>query len=305
MYKRSYNNLRIFHSHLETEQNYALKKDWQQYGTCAEENSTTMPKLGYRAKELRTGRTNNSTKRKASIDAASEFFRSSLPPIRADLAKAAQNTRHFMTEISFLKDHSSLANNLSNTNSNFKSPASSIVNPSKNNIQLGNGINSKGINNTMPLSNIQPNGGNFSMPLNSDLKCDEFTETTDVGTTINSRMKTSHGESVTVYNGTNGGEVNNTNSDRSQLTNSDTQYPSLGPGKRSHSQQIIATPHQPCCECLGCRGDYRDSMGDVTTENANKGAPICVLFAIFLLVSIVVISCVMVYLKAGRMHNII
>ena len=260
-----------------------------------------MPKLGYRAKELT--RANNSSKRKASIDAASEFFRSSLPPIRADLAKAAQNTRNFMTEISFLKDHSSLANNLSITNSNFKSPASSTVNHSKNNTQIGNGINSKGINNTMTLSNIQPNGGNYNISLNSDLKCNEFTETADVGTTIDSRMKPSHGDASTVFNRTNGGDINMINSDRNQLPNSsDVQYPSLGPGKRSHSQQIIATPHQPCCECLGCRGDYRDSMGDVTTENANKGAPICVLFAIFLLVSIVVISCVMVYLKAGRMH---
>ena len=269
-----------------------------------------MPILGYRAKELRTGPTNISSKRKASIDAASEFFqkfsggRSSLPPIRADLAKAAHNTRNFMTEISFLKDNSSLTNNLSNTNSNFKSPASSTVNPSKNNFQMGNGMNSKGINNTMSLSNMHPNGGNGNVSMNSDLKCDDFTETVDVGTTINSRMKTSHGEASTVFNRTNGGDVNIANSDRSQLTNSDTQYPSLGHGKRSHSQQIIATPHQPCCECLGCRGDYRDSLGDVATEGTNKGAPICVLFAIFLLVSIVVISCVMVYLKAGRMHII-
>ena len=288
------------------EQEYSLKKDWQASG--ASSTDTSFPMTGnFRAKELtpRANKTSFRCSRKASIDIASDFFRnsfirtpqslSSLPPFRADLNKAAENTRNLMNEITFMKEKSNV-----NSNSNFQSPSSSTINPQtrNNNIPMGNGINSRGMN-----SQLSTNG-------NGNIKCDGFPETVDVGTTINSRVKPTtapYGDTSTLYSKTNGGsgDMNTNNTEKSQLTNnanSDNHYPTIGQGKRSHSQQIIATPHQPCCECLGCRGGMMpgDSMGDVTTENANKGAPICVLFAIFLLVSIVVISCVMVYLKAGK-----
>ncbi len=58
-------------------------------------------------------------------------------------------------------------------------------------------------------------------------------------------------------------------------------YPSIA--KPSASMQIIATRNRPCCECV--RNDQR--------------APVCLLFIIFLVVSVSVISGVMVYLKSG------
>ncbi len=58
-------------------------------------------------------------------------------------------------------------------------------------------------------------------------------------------------------------------------------YPSIA--KPSASMQIIATRNRPCCECV--RNDQR--------------APICLLFIIFLVVSVSVISGVMIYLKSG------
>ena len=290
-----------------------MKNDWQTCGTSANDLTAPVGKLGYRANAI-TPRTSFKNSRKTSIDVASDFFRNTfssgvppmkvnVPPMKVDLAKAATNTRNFMTEISFLKDNSRAMNSPNvNANSNVKSSISSSIHPTRNNTQMGNGINSKGLNDTMASSIYHPNGGNRNTSMNPNFKSSDFPETVDVGTTINSRTKPIHGEPSAVFTRANGGDVNITNSDRSQLTNSDSGYPSVGQGKKtSHGQQIIATPHQPCCECLGCRGDYRDSMGDVTTENANKGAPICVLFAIFLFVSIIVISCVMVYLKAGRL----
>ena len=291
--------------HVETEHDYSLKNNWQTTGTSVNDLTAPVGKLGYRANELTPRTTLGPKGRKTSIDVASDFFRntfsSNVPPMKVDLAKAATNTRNFMTEISFLKDNSRVMNSPNvNTNPNLKSSISSSGHPTRNNSQMGNGINSKGLNNTMDSSIYHPNGGNRGETINPNLKSDEFPDTVDVATTINSRLKPNHGEPSAVFTRANGGDVNIINSDRSQLTNSDTGYPSVGQGKKSHGQQIIATPHEPCCECLGCRGDYRDSMGDVTSDNANKGAPICVLFAIFLFVSIIVISCVMVYLKAGR-----
>ena len=297
---------------LDVEQDYTMKKDWQQYGTSATDLNTTMPNFSYRAKELTKRGKNSHLNRKVSMDNAHDFFtrnftKASVPPIAADLAKAAENTKNFMTEISFLKDTSrnSFSNSFSNMNmnSNFKTCAPSTVNSPRNNLPMGNGIHSKGLNNVTGSSSMNNKNGNGNFLRNSNVNGEDYPGTVDVGTTINSRKKSSHADSNTVLNRTNGGDLDMNNSDRSQLTNSDPiSYPSIGQGKRSQSQQIIATPHQPCCECLGCRGDYRDSMGDVSTGDTNKGAPICVLFAIFLLVSIVVISCVMVYLKAGRVN---
>jgi hypothetical protein len=59
-------------------------------------------------------------------------------------------------------------------------------------------------------------------------------------------------------------------------------YPAMS--KPSPSLQIIATRNRPCCECV--KKDNR--------------APICLLFLIFLVVSVSVISGVMVYLKSGK-----
>ena len=269
------------------------------HGT-SETDAQHLPILNYRAKEL-TNKSNNAKflKRNTSIDVASEFFRSSLPPIKADLAKAAENTKHFMTEISFMSDNSR-NNKMSNANTNFKSSAASTFNSSSNNIPLVNGIESKALNNLITPSTTLTNGRNGNVLMNSSVNGDGFPETVDVGTTVNSRTKPSHVDANKVFGRKNGSDVNTNNTNRSLINNSDVDYPTIGKGKRSQSQQIIATPHQPCCECLGCSSG--GTMGDVTTENGSKGAPICVLFAIFLLVSIVVISCVMVYLKAGRMH---
>ena len=84
----------------------------------------------FRAKELtpRANKTSFRCSRKASIDIASDFFRnsfirtpqslSSLPPFRADLNKAAENTRNLMNEITFMKEKSNV-----NSNSNFQSPS--------------------------------------------------------------------------------------------------------------------------------------------------------------------------------------
>ena len=310
----NYFNYLNFHSKDSvTEPNYNLKNDWQVSGTSVNDLTAPVGKLGYRANEL-TPRTNLSARgRKTSIDVASDFFRNTfssnmnVPPMKVDLAKAATNTRNFMTEISFLKDSSRVMNSPNvNTNQNIKSSISSSVHPTRNNNQMGNGINSKGLNNTMDSSLYHPNGGNRTNVMNLNLKSEEFPETVDVGTTINSRLKPSHGEPSAMFTRANGGDVNITNSDMDQLTNSDTAYPSAGQARKSHSQQIIATPHEPCCECIDCGVGvgvpygHRDRLGDVTSQSENKGAPICVLFAIFLFVSIIVISCVMVYLKAGR-----
>lgn len=60
-------------------------------------------------------------------------------------------------------------------------------------------------------------------------------------------------------------------------------YPTMA--KPSPSLQIIATRNRPCCECI--RADQR-------------GAPVCLLFLIFIVVSISVISGVMIYLKSGN-----
>ena len=96
--------------YLETEHDYSLKNNWQTTGTSVNDLTAPVGKLGYRANEL-TPRTNLGPKgRKTSIDVASDFFRntfsSNVPPMKVDLAKAATNTRNFMTEISFLKDNS-------------------------------------------------------------------------------------------------------------------------------------------------------------------------------------------------------
>ena len=290
------------------ESDYNLKQDWQLCGTSSTDPNAWNP-TNYRAKEL-TKKPANMSKRKLSFDVANQFFRSRVPPITADLQKAAENTKNFMTEITFMNDNSR-HNNMAtipetineNTNLNFKSSASSNFNSSRsNNVPMVNGIQSKGLNNLAASSNIHTNGRNGNLLMNSSLKGGGFPDTVDVGTTINSRTKPpTYGDTNNMFGRKNGSDVNTNNNDRSQLTNSDVEYPTIGKGKRSQSQQIIATPHQPCCECLGCTSG--GNMGDVTTENGSKGAPICVLFAIFLLVSIVVISCVMVYLKAGRIYK--
>ena len=81
-------------------------------------------------------------------------------------------------------------------------------------------------------------------------------------------------------------------------------YPSMGKVTRTHSQTVIATPAaDPCCECLGLGQNSGGTLGHVTTDNPSRGAPLFVLFVIFFLVSAIVVSGVMLYLKSGmRSH---
>ena len=294
------------------ESNPNPEKDWQTYGTSSTDPKN-QPRISYRASALdkknqvhRLGGRSPSQKRKMSIEVANEFLMRSLPPIRADLSKVAENTRHFISEkVPFM--HDNLQNRMPTTNSgelnvgneHYNTSTSETLTSSGNNFPYANGINSKGTNSTSNYYNT--NGRNGLIPYSNQGR----TDSVDVGTTISSRTKTStltgdRSSTLLSRGSTKGNDANINASERSLLNNdSESEYPTVGKGKRSQSQQIIATPHQPCCECLGCTSG--GTMGDVTMgENANKGAPICVLFAIFLLVSIVVIACVMVYLKAGR-----
>ena len=64
------------------------------------------------------------------------------------------------------------------------------------------------------------------------------------------------------------------------------------------SVQIIATPHKPCFDCACWRENCGGGAG---AANANgKSTPICVLFAIFLVFSLAVVSGVMIYLRGGK-----
>ena len=224
-----------------------------------------MPRPSYRANELTTKP--HVSKRKASFDVTAELLQGlHRPPIRADLAKAAQNTKNFMTGISFMND-TSRNNNMANVNtsSNFKSTSSSTINPSSNNVQFVNGIDSKALHHSTPLPTINENvGRNGNVLMNrTGLNSDGFPDTVDVGTTINSRTKpSSYVDTNKVLQRRNVSDVNHRNTNKNPLDANEGEYPTIGKGKRSQSQQIIATPHQPCCECLGC-SDGGGTMGDV------------------------------------------
>ena len=69
-------------------------------------------------------------------------------------------------------------------------------------------------------------------------------------------------------------------------------YPAMP--KRTTSMQIIATPHRPCFEC-----NCWDKMTGVS-EGGRGHTPICVLFTVFLVFSMLVVSGVMLYLRGGE-----
>ena len=266
----------------------------------------------YRATE-RT-KPKNISKRKASFDVASEhlsdFLHRALPPIRADIAKAAENTKGLMSEIPFINENLQNAPRGTIYGNGSFSPmvlktTPSTFSPSGNNALPANGIESKALKQTNGPFAPYTNGKNGNGIVNTSVPNKSLYDMVDVATTVSSRTKLPNAGGRKESGRNKSGDANMNSSERSLLNDCDGEYPTVGKPTRTRSQQIIATPHEPCCECLGCagmRGGMASgmSMGDVTSENTNRGAPICVLFAIFLLVSIVVISCVMVYLKAGR-----
>ena len=276
------------------------------------------PTRNYRATELTKPK--NIPRRKASFDVASEkffnkasvasdFLHRALPPIRADIAKAADHTKGLMNEMPYIAEH--LQNAPRGTiygNGSFKpSTDASPFSPPGNNALPANGIESKAMGMKHANGPVAPytNGKNGNGIVNTSVPNKSLYDMVDVATTVSSRTKLPNAGGRKESGRNKSGDANMNSSERSLLNDCDGEYPTVGKPTRTRSQQIIATPHEPCCECLGCagmRGGMASgmSMGDVTSENTNRGAPICVLFAIFLLVSIVVISCVMVYLKAGR-----
>jgi hypothetical protein len=80
----------------------------------------------------------------------------------------------------------------------------------------------------------------------------------------------------------------------------DGDYPTIGRAPSSGSQ-IVAKPIKPCC--WGCCGGSTSSA--INAGNPHQHAvPICVLFIIFLFVSIVVVGGIMFYLKSGKRKDV-
>lgn len=90
---------------------------------------------------------------------------------------------------------------------------------------------------------------------------------------------------------------NNANGENRVISNPSEDMDFPLPPKRAASMQIIATPHRPCCDWNGCMTKYFGG-GD-----SGQPTPICVLFAIFLLFSLLVVSGVLIYLRGGKTNN--
>jgi len=76
-------------------------------------------------------------------------------------------------------------------------------------------------------------------------------------------------------------------------------YPTMSRAS-STTSQIVAKPARPWCWGL-CGLCGRSSTGIVNTNNPQQSSvPICLLFIIFLVASVFVVSGIMVYLKAGN-----
>jgi hypothetical protein len=74
------------------------------------------------------------------------------------------------------------------------------------------------------------------------------------------------------------------------------EYPTLARAPSSGSQ-IIAKPIKPCC--WGCCGGSTSSA--INPGNPHQHAvPVCLLFIIFLFVSVIVVTGIMFYLKSGK-----
>ena len=72
--------------------------------------------------------------------------------------------------------------------------------------------------------------------------------------------------------------------EKKAFMNAEKEYPPIS--KPSPSVQVIATRNRPCC-------DFQDQR-----------APVCLLFSIFLVVSVFVCCGVMLYIKSGIFENI-
>ncbi len=80
--------------------------------------------------------------------------------------------------------------------------------------------------------------------------------------------------------------------------------------RRTNSVPVIATPHRPLCDCSGCVdilcsggvGGFRlrGSAAGGTARNGGQHAPICLLFSVFLIFSLLVVSGIMIYLRGGN-----
>jgi hypothetical protein len=64
----------------------------------------------------------------------------------------------------------------------------------------------------------------------------------------------------------------------------------MGGLKKSPSTRVIA--QKPCCEC-----------NLFQSEPSGKPAPICVLFSVFILASVVVVGGIMFYLRGGKKNS--
>jgi len=77
-------------------------------------------------------------------------------------------------------------------------------------------------------------------------------------------------------------------------------FPSNKSRPQLASSKIIAKPASLLC-CGLCEVCGKSTIGIVNTNNPQQGSvPICILFLIFLVVSVIVISGIMLFLKAGR-----
>lgn len=103
----------------------------------------------------------------------------------------------------------------------------------------------------------------------------------------------------------NNNNVNNNNGNNGNANHlvsaSSTNYP-RGLPKTSPSMQIIATRHRPCCDC-GCLGHLARQTSGANTPNGQQ--PICVLFSVFLIVSLLLVSGIMLYLRGDYVTNLL
>ena len=86
-----------------------------------------------------------------------------------------------------------------------------------------------------------------------------------------------------------------------QSTSVDSEYPKAVLPRRSTSMQIVATRHRPLCQC-GFFYVLKRYLGCAPPQTSDGHQPICVLFSVFLLVSLLLVSGVMLFLRGGERY---
>ena len=198
------------------------------------------------------------------------------------------------SEDSYNNENSALLNRIENGESTTSTiVANGKVNGNGNNHNVtsnGNGNGTGVLRPLRPQSSI-PNSGSYGR-----LHASNGTAMLGMGNTRTDEFEVYNKLSFNNPSNSRPSSVANGNTSARRKKEEEGDYPTLARAPSSGSQ-IVAKPIRPCCG--GC-------CGGSTTSAINEGnphqhaVPICLLFIIFLVVSVIVISGIMFYLKSGR-----